>query len=469
MGPKTESDMPQRDWIRRERRKRGISQFKLAKALGITHHQLSRWERGGASPPRPAVRAIRDLLASVDGGGLLGHGLQLAKRKWTEAYASSVACDSRGDARRRPPAIPPPAGLRVAELAPGATSAARRRGSAPTALSLFSGCGGMSEGFRRAGFDVLGFAELEPSARRMHAANFPGSVLLAEDVAAIPSEAIDRWREAWGEVDVLFGGPPCQGFSLTGKRDRADARNRLFLEFARVAERLQPRCVVLENVRLLTSMRAPGGALAPHEIVRAFEAAGFTLSQHEVNANSYGVPQSRARVFFVGWRDGDPAVEFPPPTHGGDAKARLVTFRDATADLAPLESGEWSGDDPLHWAVRHPEHVLAWLRDVPEGKSAHENEDPGLRPPSGYNTTYKRIRWDEPCSTIGTTFAMISGSRNVHPQHTRSLTVREAARCQSFPDTFKFFGTWGEVRRVIGNAVPPLLAEQVARHVLGCL
>ena len=122
--------------------------------------------------------------------------------------------------------------------------------------------------------------------------------------------------------------------------------------------------------------------------------------------------------------------------------------------------------DPLHWAVSHPAHVIEWLRGVPEGASAHDNEDPQLRPPSGYNTTYKRLVWDEPSSTIGTTFGMISASRNVHPQFTRSLTVREAARCQTFPDDFEFEGNWTAVRTMIGNAVPPILAKAVAESVL---
>src|SRR5206468_2232727 len=117
--------------------------------------------------------------------------------------------------------------------------------------------------------------------------------------------------------------------------------------------------------------------------------------------------------------------------------------------------GEASPTDPWHWAVSHPAHVIAMLRDVPEGQSAHDNLDSTLRPRSGYNTTYKRLRWDEPSSTIGTTFGMISASRNVHPQYTRSLTVREAMRCQTLPDDFQLFGSLGDIRRMIGNAVPP--------------
>jgi DNA (cytosine-5)-methyltransferase 1 len=119
----------------------------------------------------------------------------------------------------------------------------------------------------------------------------------------------------------------------------------------------------------------------------------------------------------------------------------------------------------LHWAVHHPQYIIDWLWDVPEGRSAHDNVDPAQRPPSGYNTTYKRQEWSEPASTVQTTFGMISGCRNVHPIATRSLTIREAARIQSFPDGFVFHGTAGAIRQGIGNAVPPLLASQIATHL----
>jgi DNA (cytosine-5)-methyltransferase 1 len=140
------------------------------------------------------------------------------------------------------------------------------------------------------------------------------------------------------------------------------------------------------------------------------------------------------------------------------------TFGDACSDLPYLESGEGS-EDKLHEAVKHPAHVIKWLWDVKEGFSAHDNEDESLRPPSGYNTTYKRQVWNEPASTVQTTFGMISGCRNVHPIATRSLTIREAARIQSFPDSYKFTGTRGTIRTGIGNAVPPLLSNAIANHV----
>ena len=144
------------------------------------------------------------------------------------------------------------------------------------------------------------------------------------------------------------------------------------------------------------------------------------------------------------------------------AKHPFFTFGDAVSDLEFIEAGEVSSIDSYHKATAHPEHVIRWLYNVPQGKSAHENEDPTMRPPSGFNTTYKRQMWNEPAATVQTTFGMISGCNNVHPIATRALTIREAARIQGFPDSFKFEGKDGVVKTVIGNAVPPLLAYHIA-------
>jgi DNA (cytosine-5)-methyltransferase 1 len=221
-------------------------------------------------------------------------------------------------------------------------------------------------------------------------------------------------------------------------------------------------------------MKDKGGNLFIDRIIKGYKKIGYRIVLKAVNAQEYGAPQFRERVFLVGtdMRRTTAAFRFPEPTNGNNLQSSLfpddtdplVSFREAVSDLPLLESGEVSSD-PLHWAITHPAHVINWLKDVPEGHSAHENEDPSLRPPSGFNTTYKRLIWDEPCSTISTNFNIISGCRNVHPSSTRSLTIREAARAQSFPDSFVFFGKWGDVRRAIGNAVPPLLAKAIADSV----
>ena len=440
-------------WIRQQRKRRGLSQAKLAKLLDLPQARLSEWELGKAAASSESLDRIRAALADL--GRFVESGkLRVRKRRWRDEFGGGAVV-------ARP--LPALSGVASHSAVGSAGPDAQWK-----AIALFAGCGGMSLGFRSAGFSVPGFVELNDAARATYSANFPGSVCLGTDVRSVSAAEVGRWSAEFGRISVLFGGPPCQGFSLAGKRDPHDDRNRLYVEFARIAALLRPDCVVLENVRVLTSMRSPSSTALTADVLRAFAGAGYRCRFQALNAKDYGAPQFRERVFFLGVRD-DMGVDatFPPKTHGlAPPLAPYRTFRDATGDLEPLESGERSPSDPYHWAVHHPPHVIEWLRNVPEGASAHQNEDPRLRPSSGYNTTYKRLRWDEPCSTVGTTFGMISGSRNVHPVHTRSLTVREALRCQTFPDDFRLSGAWGEIRTMIGNAVPPLLAEAIGAHLL---
>ena len=342
------------------------------------------------------------------------------------------------------------------------------------ALSLFSGCGGLSLGFSAAGFQVKGFLEIDNGLRKIYRSNFPESLELGGDIADVNHLCVERFYQELGAVDVIFGGPPCQGFSLSGKRQVDDPRNALFEHYLRFVKTIKPKIAVLENVRLLTSMKNSSGDLVKDDIDKAFEAQGYKVKCFEVNAKNYGVPQHRERIIFIAVRDDLKfSPSFPSPTHGETTSlfseiSPCRTFADACSDLPFIESGEPS-EYPLHEAVNHPSHVINWLWDVPQGKSAHGNEDEQKRPPSGYNTTYKRQIWDEPASTVQTTFGMISGCRNVHPIATRSLTIREAARIQSFPDSYAFEGSLGTIRTGIGNAVPPLLSFQIALHLKKCL
>ena len=346
----------------------------------------------------------------------------------------------------------------------------------PKGIALFSGCGGMTLGFESAGFNLIGHVEIAESANKIYEVNFPDSKLLGTDICDITDGDLHDWKKSFGEIDIIVGGPPCQGFSLAGKRNPEDERNKLYKQYVRIVSIIRPKVFVMENVALMTSMMDTSGELFIDKIIREFSEQGYTLKKQIVNAYEYGVPQSRERVILVGTRD-DLGIDFvfgePLYALSGDNnqlsifenKKKALTFRDATEDLDSLENGEKSEKDPLHWAITHPEHVIEWLKDVPEGHSAHENEDLALRPPSGFNTTYKRNIYDEPCSTISTNFSMISGCRNVHPKNTRSLTIREATRIQSFPDDFIFVGNWGDVRKAIGNAVPPILAYEIAKEI----
>ncbi len=340
-----------------------------------------------------------------------------------------------------------------------------------TALSLFSGCGGLSLGVAAAGFDVKGFLEVDAALREIYKANFPHSRELGGDITKVSDATLSDARDSLGRIDMIVGGPPCQGFSLSGKRWVEDPRNMLFKHYMRFVDAMRPRVAIMENVRVLLSMKNADGALIKDEILKEFRFHGYCAHAFEINANEFGVPQHRERVLFVAVRD-DLGVtpSIPLRTHGcssnlfSEAKV-FRTFADACSDLLYLEAGEKSPQDALHESVRHPKHVIDWLWDVPEGCSAHENDDLGKRPPSGYNTTYKRQVWNEPASTVQTTFGMISGCRNVHPIATRSLTIREAARIQSFPDSYMFNGSLGAIRKGIGNAVPPLLAFAIADHL----
>lgn len=454
------------NWIVKERTERNLSQYKLAKILDVANTKLCSWEKGKLKPSENEQQMILERLKEFD-------------EKFKNGEVSLKKNYQGKPNERRQPEYMSASDWQKAEfsypksyLSHRSVNYSAKLTKKPTAIALFSGCGGMSLGFKWAGFDVKGFVELEGSAREIYKTNFPAANELGTDILKLTDDEIASWKSKLGSIDVLCGGPPCQGFSLAGKRDEADYRNKLYKEYQRIAEIVRPKAFVLENVRLLTSMKDEDGSSVLQNIVDGFESIGYSTTYKVLSAADFGVPQARERVIFIGVDKKlgiDPSLPMESHSQGEPglfAKEKALTFRDACRDLETFEAGGASKSDPLHWAITHPEHVLNWLRITPEGKSAHENEDPKMRPPSGYNTTYKRLKWDEPSSTISTNFNMISGSRNVHPKSTRSLTIREAMRCQSFPDDFKVVGNWMDVRKAIGNAVPPLLAEKIAQHII---
>ena len=455
--------------LRLLRQRRKLSQAKLALLLDVPQAHLSQWELEKI----PVSDGIADRVHSLL-GNLADTEVERLRKKRYQFHEYVVGNNGTKRTTTHSQSAIEANREYVAQLTKLEAGRHSVHADAPRVIALFAGCGGLSLGFSWAGFRVQGCVELQPDFRAIYKQNFPETRELGSDITRISDDEVAQWAASFGPIDVLFGGPPCQGFSLTGKRDRFDPRNQLFRDFVRVAKILRPRAVLLENVRLLTSMKSKDGNWVTDEIGEAFREFGYQMVHKELDAQDYGVPQHRERVFFVGVRsDLGLRPSLPLPTHGksnnGDLFASglhpLRTFRVATCDLDALESGEKSDRDQWHEAVAHPKHVIEWLKDVPEGVSAHDNPDPAMRPPSGYNTTYKRLCWDEPASTVSTTFGMISGCRNVHPTNTRSLTVREALRCQSFPDTFKLTGTLGAIRTSIGNAVPPLLGHALASHL----
>lgn len=449
--------------MREHRQLVGLSQAKLAELTGVPQHVLSAFELGKASlSAAMADKLVSALARSADVAALSARRKRYAQHTYSDV---SVLPDRAARALRTDRNA-----HYVAELDAMASAHSSTERAGLNAVSLFAGCGGFSLGFSAAGFGLKGYVELDADLRRIYRANFRNSAEIGADIAAISDSTIRQHAQAVGDIDAIIGGPPCQGFSLAGKREINDPRNGLFRHYLRFVDAMRPKVALLENVRLLTSMKGADGMLVKDQIAAEFRRHGYRVAFFEINAKSYGIPQHRERVIFVATR-ADLAIEpsIPAATHGASADLfstvmAPTTFADGCSDLAYLESGGRSAD-VLHSAVRHPDHVVRWLWNVAQGRSAHENEDAALRPPSGYNTTYKRQVWMEPASTVQTTFGMISGCRNVHPIATRSLTVREAARIQSFPDQFQFSGPLGPIRTGIGNAVPPLLALALGRHV----
>lgn len=453
--------------LRSHRQKLGLSQANLAELSSISQHILSAFELGKTDLPESICKTVAQALADKK------RVAKLAERE--KRYREHKYVEVPKIAERVERAVRTKGNIEYCRcLNELADLHKQKKTGEMTALSLFSGCGGFSIGFSAAGFLVKGYLELEFDLRKIYKLNFPDSLELGGDITDIDASSLATIKERIGVIDVIIGGPPCQGFSLSGKRQIDDPRNTLFKHYLRFVDLFCPKVAVLENVRLLTSMKNPEGQFVKDEICEEFRRHGYKVKCFEINAKDYGVPQHRERVMFIAIRNDVPEMpSLPKITHGPglpmfSSALPHRTFADACSDLAFIESGEKSSDD-LHEAVRHPAHVIEWLWDVPEGCSAHDNLDPHKRPPSGYNTTYKRQVWKEPASTVQTTFGMISGCRNVHPIATRSLTIREAARVQSFPDSYQFMGSLGAIRTGIGNAVPPLLAYEIACHIVKLL
>lgn len=326
----------------------------------------------------------------------------------------------------------------------------------PTCLSLFSGGGGLDLGFEMAGFRVLAATDNERAAQKTYARNWPTVPFILSDARRLStSEVVKALRGR--RPDVMLGGPPCQGFSTLGSRHSSDPRNLLVDEFVRVAAVLQPQAVVVENVRAVVTEY--GGRYRDYIVSRLTE-IGYNVRVMTLDAASYGVAQHRERVFFVGLLDPRAEFTFPKPTHG-PGLLPFVTVGEAIGDL------QRKGDSiPNHAPLRHTDKVVARYRLIPEGgmlPPPHELPEEIRR--DNFGSTYKRLHRRRPSLTI------VPGNNAlpVHPVLDRSLTAREAARLQSFPDTHVFEGDRRLQCILAGNAVPPLLAKAIAGSVRECI
>ena len=339
---------------------------------------------------------------------------------------------------------------------------------------LFAGVGGMSEGFRMAGFDVAFAIEFDKDIAASYKRNHSETDVVADDICNVNVELL---HEKHPDVDVIIGGPPCQGFSQKGKRlSMDDPRNFLFKQFVKFFEEFEPKYFVLENVpNIITT----SNGYFKEQIVKSFESLGYQVTCGVLCAKDYGVPQDRRRAIFLGEKK-QLEIALPSP------KNIKVSVKDAIYDLPFIESGEGveernydkspnssyqrmlrNGAVKLynHVATKHSKSALERLRMIPKGKGK-EVLPKELLTKSIYSGTWCRLLEDGIAPTITTRFDTPSSGRFTHPILDRCLTIREAARIQSFPDTFRFYGSRTCQMKQVGNAVPPLLAKAIAEVII---
>lgn len=325
--------------------------------------------------------------------------------------------------------------------------------NAPVCIDLFCGCGGLSTGLLDAGIDVRVGVDLDaPSIATFdlnHAAR--GSKSLQADVRNLTGEWIAKLAGA--PIDLLVGGPPCQPFSVAGKRQGLqDRRGDLVFEFVRILAETQADAYIFENVPNLASV-AKGEVLA--DLLAAFAEVGYGATARVLLATEYGVPQMRKRLFIVGTRDKGTIPMPPPATHAPEANGRLpyVTARDVLDDLPDVES-PGAGLVANHEPTFHSEKMLA----------AFATQAPGTREPK---SRHDRLHPDRPSYTLRAGTGNFTPLRPVHYAYDRVLSVRECGRVQTFSDDFRWPDEQARLQqyRQVGNAVPPLLARRVGEHV----
>lgn len=366
----------------------------------------------------------------------------------------------------------------------------------PKVLDLFAGCGGISWGLKRAGFEIIAGIDSWQPALNTFAYNHPESKTIKADLTSYkPTDLARELNLGVGEIDCIVGGPPCQGFSKNipaAYRFLDDPRNLLFREFLEFVAYFRPKIMLMENVAEIYN--AYGGQVR-HEILNTLTALGYSSVAKVLTATDYGVPQTRRRCFIVASRDNE-VGSFPHPTHGSKPTFDLFnsvqahwSAWDAISDLPSLENGE--GEEPMPYLSEPSneyqsrmrsdgeylyDHITRKLNPTQYARVSSLQAGQGikdlpieLRPQSGYSGAYGRLDFEHPAPTI-TRWVFHPGSgRYGHPRDNRLITIREAARLQSFSDDFRFTGSYIEKAHQIGNAVPPLLIEALVPMLNACL
>jgi len=298
----------------------------------------------------------------------------------------------------------------------------------PTVIDLFSGCGGFSHGFEKEGFEVIGFVEHWKPAITTFLKNHPNARHLGYDITKVQDKDLEIYK---GKVEIIVGGPPCQGFSYCGKRDPKDKRNQLYKEFLRFVRIIEPKIAIIENVPGLLNMEDYDNKKIIDKIIHAFISLGYSVVYKILTASNYGVAQNRKRLIIIATQQ----------------------------DLFPEKQEKKN-------------NLIDAIQNIPQNCNAHEDFKPkeetivrinrlkqGERIAKNFNCCKQRLFAEKPSKTI------VTKPIYIHPYKNKLLTPRELARLQSFPDDFHFCGSKNDIVKQIGNAVPVLMASAIAKKL----
>ncbi|WP_084633453.1 DNA cytosine methyltransferase [Acetobacterium wieringae] len=323
---------------------------------------------------------------------------------------------------------------------------------------FFSGCGGASSGFQKAGFEIALGIDIDSDAAETFSQNFPEAAFINKDIRSLTPEDICEYVDK--ESKKLFCGcAPCQPFSKQNRNKSGDdVRINLLDEFYRFIEFYLPDYLFIENVPGIQKFEMGGSPL--ENFVSKLKECGYRIKTQVITASDYGVPQIRKRLILIGALNKE--VYFPAPTHGENRSQPETVFSDWVYELPLLEAGETDPDDPDHCAAALTEKNLMRIKATPEGGSRTDWSD-NLKLDChknhvGHTDVYGRLSRNKKCSTLTTKCISYSNGRYGHPVENRALSVREAACLQTFDRTFTFAGKLGSKAKQVGNAVPPLLA-----------
>lgn len=365
-------------------------------------------------------------------------------------------------------------------------------------IDLFAGCGGLSTGFERAGYTVSLAVEKDEWASETYRKNHKDTKVVTEDITQVKNldELLPQKNM---QIEGIIGGPPCQGFSLSGNRDVKDPRNSLFMEFVRFVKHFQPKFFVMENVTGILSMHTQSGQLVKEVILSEFENVGYNVAIYKLNAAEFGVPQNRIRVFFIGIRKDIPFDRELLEPKGFLFGENQVTIEQAIMDLPQISAGEGTEESEYtctpqnayqewarqgcttlhnHVAMNHSARLVERFSHIGYGQSVADVAQEYQQRQRGaadkisgkvYSQNNMRPYPNKPSPTIPASFQ----SNFVHPYLNRNYTAREGARLQSFPDTYVFCGkritmSWEKnlsQYKQIGNSVPPLLGKGIAETI----